>query len=229
MGMFDTFIDKVSSVADSAKSWASSVIDTGSTYYEEAASYVAQKSDSAQESIIEKYNEAQWAVYNLKNEQAVVDAMISIMPEGAEKESVVKKRDEARGIFDQYVAPLINEVINRYDSFDAVDFNTDSKYSNFAGLGASEIGRFGGSFGLLPVAAVAVGTGVVAASMALIYWCNKAYELESAIANDPSLTAFQKAALVSQTGIQGALKSATVPLLIAGAIAGFYFLRGRKK
>lgn len=212
MGMFDTFIEKVSSVADSAKEWAASVVDTGSSYYEQASSYVSEKTTDTKEAVLEKYTEAQWAVFNLENQQAIVDTMISMMPEGEEKEKFKTKRSEARGIFDSYVAPLINQVINSYDKFDAIDFNNDSKYSNYAGLG------------LLPVAAVAVGTGVVAASMALIYWCNKAYELESAIANDPSLTAYQKAAIISQTGIQGALKSATIPIVATVIGVGIYFI-----
>ena len=219
----DWFIDKYESVSTTAKSWADSATSTTSEYYEGAKSYVAEKTDEGIAAVDDKIGEAQWAVYNLTQQQANVDLLIANATDGAQKDAMIKKRDESRSMFSQYVAPLVNKLWNEGNSFMAAGYDDVNKYGNFAGLSHHPVM----GMGILPIVAVAGATAVVATAAAVIYWANKAYELESAIANDPTLTAIQKATLVSKTGITGAIKS-SVPLII-GIVAIVGFITFRKK
>lgn len=220
--MFEVFIQKVSGVASSAKSFADSVIDSASSWTKDATTYVTQKYDDAKEAVTDKMTEAQWEVFNLETKKAEVDFLISNMEDIPQKADIKKQRDESRSLFMDKVAPLINKLLDEHKKFEAVDFNGENKYSNFAGNRPVHINNRLGYMSALPVVPVVAGVSVVAVCSALIYWCKKAYALEEAIASDPTLTAHQKAQLISQTGIQGAIRSAVPALLIGVVGLGVY-------
>lgn len=226
--MFDTMMDKISSVSSTAKSWANDIVGVGSSWYKEAETYVTTNYNDGKAAVEDKIAEAQWEAFNLATKKAEVDALLQNMIDGPEKEALLKKQSESRSFFSSNVAPLINKVLDEKEAFDKIDFNQANKYSNFAGVVDNQGAGNHGRMGFLPVVPVAAGAAVVAASAALIYWCKKAYALEEAIANDPNLTAMQKAQLISQTGIQGAIKSASF-LGVLALVGGVAYLMMDKK
>lgn len=196
------------SVTGTAQTWAENVVKVGGQYYEDAKVYVSQKKDA----VDEKYTEAAVSVWELENNQKIADDLINMLPSGADKVRLQIKRDESRTFFNSYVAPLINKLMNEKKAYERVSFQ-QINYSNFAAV---------------PVVAVAGATAVVAASSAIIYYAKKNTEMELAIINDPSLSAFQKTQLLSNRGLVPALKVGTPIILVGGAIAAYFYFKGKK-
>lgn len=163
----------VENVTSSAKEFANSITDTASQWYTQAKIKVQENIDSVEA----KYEEAKMALFELETNQKLVDKFLAMLPNGPDKERLLKERDEARSFFSTYVAPLVNKLIVSKNDYNRVLMDNSNKYQSFAAL---------------PVGIIAGGAAVVAASTALIYYAYQSNALEQKILDDPSLTQFQK-------------------------------------
>jgi hypothetical protein len=133
-------------------------------------------------------------ISELTSLQRRVDAGLNRMPEGPEKQRLMKLREESRGIFTRYILPAWEQI----KSF----------------VGNTFSGEDMGILPLIPIAAVA------AATAALGYVGNSIIK-EQRILSDPSFTAAQKTQLLTSSGIASTVSqglSSVKNIVIIGAI-----------
>jgi hypothetical protein len=217
---FSEFLNKSSQVLEDAKQSTSEFYQAGVIAYNEGT-----------EAVESKIEEAKYALWELLSAQQEVDARISQMDEGPEKQALTAKRDESRSFFNQNIAPLAAELASDQAAYENISIGDSLKFSNFSGVSEKprETWSLGldSYMGLLPVVPLALGAGAVAVSAALIYWAHEAYALERAILNDPTLKPGEKYSLAlkaSESGIMGSLVKLKLPLFLGLALAGLYLV-----
>lgn len=141
----------------------------------------------------------------LTDVQKKVDEGLKNMPEGPEKQRLLKIRNESRGVFSKYILPAYNKLKNM--------------------LGSGFAGEEMGILPLVPIAAAAAAT-------AMLGYVGNSIIMERRILNDPSFTAAQKAQMLSGgglkslVGVTGNLK--TIAIVGVLAFLAFQFMKTRK-
>lgn len=210
---FAEFLNKGKEVVDSVKQTSSEFYQAGVAAYNDGASAVEGKIE-----------EAKYSLWELLTAQAEVDARLSQMDAGPEKEKLTRQKEESRSFFTDKIAPLAAQLFQDQENYDRISIGDSLAYENFAGMRASEKRKLD-NLGLLPAVPVALGAGAVAVSTAIIYWCHEAYALERAILDDPSLSVGEKYKLAlkaSESGILGGLSKLKLPLILGMALVAVY-------
>lgn len=179
----------------------------------------------------EIYNQGYDAAYNTVKDaqmamkealliQKEVDAELEMMKPGPERDELLRKREEAKGFFEEYVFPAWQ----KFSSFVGLDSDTDSAFDNMqlSGMGA------------VPIVAI----GAVVAAVALSTVAYQYIDLMKEIKNDPNLSSGERAdffKFMSPGGlfseVSEAAKQMKWPLMIGGiAVLGlvFYQKAGKK-
>jgi hypothetical protein len=169
---------------------------------------------SGSEEALAKLQEADAVMKELKNTQQQVDLALATLPTGSDKDRLTQMRDSNRGFFASEVLPLWEQI------------------REYLGLSSSTVEpTYEPLFGALPLIPLVIGASIVAAAVAVITQATKAQAVELAILNDPALTASQKTAILTGSGVFGQianlLRESKWLVFGVGAIAVFTLTRKR--
>ena len=200
--LFDDLVDWGTAKWEQASGYASDLIDTisegGGEFYDNAIDVV----DSGMDTINERLNEAKVKVEELKEKQKEVDLIIEATNDPVEKEELILKRDEARGIFTTYVLPLFDKLIDKEKEV-KVDIEAEAKEQGMGALPLVLVPALW-SIGMKITVTVMVGL-----TLAVIYYTSQAFAIESEIINDSSLSPSEKAALLEKIRATGSVSMAS--------------------
>lgn len=205
-------------VSGEAQAIADSITAKGTQFYNQAENLYNQ----GQENVEKKMKEARAWVEKLKEKQRDVDVIIENTQNETEKQKLIAKRDDARGIFTEYILPLLDKLTSE-----------EEKIGTYAGEAYQDPSVM---MAALPFVPIAIGVSILSASSAIIYYAKKAYAIEEEILSDSSLSSEMKTKLLSdlrKTGsvqaFSGAIKSMQLPLIIGGLGFLLYKVTDRKK
>ena len=134
--------------------------------------------------------------------QKEVDLIIEATNDPVEKEELILKRDEARGIFTTYVLPLFDKLIDKEKEV-KVDIEAEAKEQGMGALPLVLVPALW-SIGMKITVTVMVGL-----TLAVIYYTSQAFAIESEIINDSSLSPSEKAALLEKIRATGSVSMAS--------------------
>ena len=206
-GLFDNMLtwadNTIDKVTGKAKEVADSITAKGTQFYNQAEALY----NEGQENVDKKINEAREWIAKLKKKQSDVDLIIKNTKDPVEREILIAKREESRGIFNEYILPLVDKLLNEEEKIYAGQAYQDPTMMIAA----------------LPFVPIAIGASVIASASAVIYYSKQAYAIENDIINDSSLSSEEKARILSglrSTGglqsIGGAISAMKWPLIIGG-------------
>lgn len=147
--------------------------------------------------------EARLKINELTSLQKRVDEGLRNMPEGPEKQRLLKIRDESRGVFSKYILPAWNRI-------------KDMVGGAFGDIDHDE------AMGIIPLIPIAA----VTAATAMLGYVGNSILMERRILNDPSFTAAQKTQLLSSGGLQSLVGlTSNIKTLAILAVVGYVAFR----
>lgn len=187
-GIWDDITDSVSSLFDKVPNF----YDEGVALFNKGIEYTK-----------DKILEAKDLMAALLSKQSEVDKAIAAIPDTEEgrreKLELSKKRDESRGTFEEYVIPAWTSFTN------ALGISSDPKKA-----------KEDFTFGVVPIAALAISASAATAAIAVIYWSKRSYDFEDELLKNAELAKIK----YSQTSATGNLANLTGnlkwPLILGG-------------
>jgi hypothetical protein len=155
----------------------------------------------------------------LTSTQKKVDELLKYVPDGKDKQRLLKMREENRGFFSKTILPAWNKLKSMASS---------------AFSGSEGMGNFEHPLGVLPIVAWAGSAAAVALAGSVLTYVIGNVVTEQRILSDPAMQAAQKAMLLQKKGVFGQVSdlfsNVNKLALIAAAGFGVYmFLKLRKK